>query len=159
MDKKATTKKKVILTLCKVFPVTHSRSQEPTGFEGKLKDGSKIHTIRFNGKNVWQKRYQDISQGRKYLSVREWTGRPYNSEQREYATLDRIGLQQIRLELPDGSSKPLAWVEGKEIPVEEIAQHDGLSLADFAEWFFHSVHQPQDRIFEGVIIHFTDFRY
>lgn len=43
-------KKKVILTLCRIFPVTHSKAGEPTGFEGKLKDGKKIHTIRYNAK-------------------------------------------------------------------------------------------------------------
>jgi hypothetical protein len=34
-------KKKVILTLCKVFPVAHSRAGELTGFEGKLKQERK----------------------------------------------------------------------------------------------------------------------
>lgn len=34
-------KKKVILTLCKIFPVTHSKAGELTGFEGKLKDSKK----------------------------------------------------------------------------------------------------------------------
>ena len=46
-------KKKVILTLCKSFPVTHSKAGEATDFEKKLKDKSKIHTIRYNAKNVW----------------------------------------------------------------------------------------------------------
>lgn len=32
-------KKKVILTLCRIFPVTHRKAGELTGFEGKLKDG------------------------------------------------------------------------------------------------------------------------
>jgi hypothetical protein len=35
-------KKKVILTLCKSFPVTHSKAGEATDFEKKLKDKSKI---------------------------------------------------------------------------------------------------------------------
>lgn len=43
-------KKKVILTLCKSFPVTHSKAGEATDFEKKLKDKSKIHTIRYNAK-------------------------------------------------------------------------------------------------------------
>lgn len=78
-------KKKVILTLCKSFPVTHSKAGEATDFEKKLKDKSKIHTIRYNAKNVWNERYKDIVSGKKYLSIREWTGRPYNSEQKEIA--------------------------------------------------------------------------
>lgn len=51
-------KKKVILTLCKSFPVTHSKAGEATDFEKKLKDKSKIHTIRYNAKNVWDGRYK-----------------------------------------------------------------------------------------------------
>ena len=60
-------KKKVILTLCKSFPVTHSKAGEATDFEKKLKDKSKIHTIRYNAKNVWNGRYKDIVSGKKYL--------------------------------------------------------------------------------------------
>lgn len=77
-------KKKVILTLCKSFPVTHSKAGEATDFEKKLKDKSKIHTIRYNAKN------------------------------------------------------------------------DGLSVEDFVEWFFGN---NKENVFEGVVIHFTDFRY
>ena len=62
-------KKKVILTLCRIFPVTHRKAGELTGFEGKLKDGKKIHTIRYNAKNVWDERYKGITSGKKYLSV------------------------------------------------------------------------------------------
>lgn len=57
-------KKKVILTLCKSFPVTHSKAGEATDFEKKLKDKSKIHTIRYNAKNVWNGRYKDIVSGK-----------------------------------------------------------------------------------------------
>ncbi len=147
-------KKKVIITLFKVFPVTHSKKGDPTGFEDKLKSGSKIHTIRFNGNGVWNKRYQGIASGSKFLSVREWTGRPYNSEQREFAKFDKIGLQHIEMSYGSDDPVPQCWVDGKKVPVEEIAAHDGLSLDDFIEWFFH-----KDNTFEGVIIHFTDFRY
>ena len=90
-------KKKVILTLCKSFPVTHSKAGEATDFEKKLKDKSKIHTIRYNAKNVWDGRYKDIVSGKKYLSIREWTGRPYNSEQKEIAQLPKIGLQHVTM--------------------------------------------------------------
>jgi len=149
-------KKKVILTLCKVFPATHSKAGEPTGFEQKLKAKEKIHTIRYNAKNVWTGRYNDIYFGRKYLSVREWTGRPYNSEQREFARYDRIGLQNITMTYSSSDPVPQAWVDGKEIPVEILAKNDGLSLEEFIEWFFGGT---KSNVFEGVIIHFTDYRY
>ncbi len=154
--KKRVEKKKVILTLCRTFPATHSQAGKLTGFEDKLKSGEKIHTIRYNAKDVWDERYKGIEHGRKYLSVREWTGRPYNSEQREFARYDKIGLQYIRMKRDTPGTIPQVWVDGKSVPIEEVARHDGLSLADFIEWFFGG---DKADTFEGVVIHFTDFRY
>ena len=93
-DMKQTGKKKVILTLCKSFPVTHSRAGEPTGFEGKLKAGEKIHTIRYNAKGVWEERYQGIKSGRKYLSVRELTGRPTTQNRGSLPSMKRLGCKR-----------------------------------------------------------------
>lgn len=149
-------KKKVILTLCKVFPVTHSRVGEKTGFEQKLKNGIKKHTIRYNAKDVWDKRYNDISKSKKYLSVREWTGRPYNSEQREFARYDKIGLQKITMTYSSTDEVPQCWVDGKHVSAYDLAKNDGLSVEDFTEWFFGC---NKGNVFDGVIIHFTDFRY
>lgn len=149
-------KKKVILTLCKVFPVTHSRAGEKTGFEQKLKNGIKKHTIRYNAKDVWDKRYNDISKSKKYLSVREWTGRPYNSEQREFARYDKIGLQKITMTYSSTDEVPQCWVDGKHVSAYDLAKNDGLSVEDFIEWFFCC---NKGNVFDGVIIHFTDFRY
>lgn len=153
---KPTEKKKVIITLCKDFPATHSRAGEPTGFKDNFFRGEKIHTVRYNNQDktghhfLWDKRYQDIKAGKKYLSVRQWQGRPYNSEQEELAKLDKIGLQYIRI-LP-GEKEPQVFVNNKPVPVEEVAKNDGLSVEDFMEWF-------GSKPFTGVIIHFTDFRY
>lgn len=147
-------KKKVVLTLCRLFPSNHPRSKQPTDFENKIKGGSKIHTIRYDGKDAWNKRYSDIMSGRKYLSVREWTGRPYNSDQRELVRYDKIGMQRITMTYDSSDSEPEVWVDGKKVPVEEVAKNDGLSVEDFVSWFF-----DKDNVFEGVIVHFTDFRY
>lgn len=147
-------KKKVILTLCKVFPITHPRAKEPTEFAKSLHDGSKIHTVRGNEKNLWQGRCEDIASGRKYLSVRQWTGRPYNSEQEELARFEAVGLQHIQIAYSVEDNKPTAWVDGEQVPIEEIAKNDGLALDDFINWFCQD-----DNVFDGVIIHFTNFRY
>jgi hypothetical protein len=149
-------KKKVILTLCRVFPVTHSLSGETTGFESKLKDNEKIHTIRYNEKGVWDERYKGIASGKKYLSVREWTGRPYNSEQREFARYDKIGLQHITMTYGSEDAYPQIWIDNKKVPIQEVAKNDGLSVDAFVEWFFGN---SKENVFEGVVIHFTDFRY
>lgn len=149
-------KKKVILTLCRVFPVAHSKSGKPTGFEGKLKSGNKIHTIRYNAKGVWDERFKDISSGKKYLSVREWSGRPYNSDQREFAIYDNIGLQHVTMTYNSEDSFPQVWVDKKLVPIQEVAKHDGLTVEEFVEWFFGN---SKENTFEGVVIHFTPFRY
>lgn len=149
-------KKKVILTLCKSFPVTHSKAGSPTCFEQKLSSGDKIHTIRYNAKDVWTGRHQDIAAGRKFLSVREWTGRPYNSVQREFARFDTIGLQKVTMCYSSDDAYPRIWIDNKEVPIQEVAKNDGLSVEDFVDWFFG---KNKENVFEGVVIHFTDFRY
>ena len=149
-------KKKVILTLCKIFPVTHSKAGKPTGFEDKLKKKEKIHTIRYNAKGVWDGRHKDISSGKKYLSVREWTGRPYNSEQREFSRFEKIGLQHVTMTYNADDAYPQIWIDGKLIPIQDVAKNDGLTVNDFVEWFFGN---SKENVFEGVVIHFTDFRY
>lgn len=73
----------MVVTLCRVFPVTHSLAGKPTEFEGKLKEHKKIHTIRYNKNGVWDKRYKDIATAKNILSVREWTGRPDTTLSRE----------------------------------------------------------------------------
>ena len=147
-------KKKVILTLCKKFPVTHSQSGNPTHFEDLLQRGIKIHTVRGNNKQLWNRREVDIKSGRKYLSVREWSGRPYNSEQVEIARFERIGLQRIVITNTSTDNEPQCWVDGKKVPIYDIAHNDGLSVDDFVEWFLRDTN-----VFEGVVIHFTNFRY
>ena len=116
-------KKKVILTLCKSFPVTHSKAGEATDFEKKLKDKSKIHTIRYNAKNVWNGRYKDIVSGKKYLSIREWTGRPYNSEQKEIAQLPKIGLQHVTMTYSSEDAYPEIWIDNKKVSIHEVAKN------------------------------------
>lgn len=145
-------KKKIVLTLSKVFPVTNSRAGEPTGFEEKLKAGVKLHTIRANKDGVWDKRAKEIADGQKMLCVREWTGKPYQSEQREFARFEKIGIQHIEM---FNTTLPQCKVDGKVVPMERLAANDGLTLEQFKEWFFGE----GDTYFEGVIIHFTDFRY
>ena len=129
-------KKKVILTFSKVFPASHSKAGQLTGFEGKLAAGTKIHTIRADKKGTWKRKAEDINAGRKYLSIREWTGRPYNSEQREFGRRDRIGLQRITMTYCSDDELPKAWVDGQQVRVEDIAKNDGLSIEEFVEWFF-----------------------
>lgn len=151
------TRKKVILTLSRVFPQTHSKKGINTLFAVNLFAGRKIHTIRTDEKELWEQRVKDINEGRKLLCVREWTGRPYNSEQADIKQFVSVGLQDITITYGVDDEKPQAWVDGKPVPIETLAKNDGLELPDFIEWFFGSVHTGN--VFKGKIIHFTDFRY
>lgn len=51
---------------------------------------------------------------------------------------------------------PQCWVDGKQVSAYDLAKNDGLSVEDFTEWFFGC---NKGNVFDGVIIHFTDFRY
>ena len=70
-------KKKIIITLSRVFPTTHSRRGEPTDFASKLASGVKKHTIRKNY-DLWKINAEKMERGKFYLSIRQWSGRPYN---------------------------------------------------------------------------------
>lgn len=146
----------MIVSLCRVFPKGHRKAGEATDFEAKVKDGRKIHTIRYNGNDVWAKRFKDISEGRKYLSLRQWTGRPYNSEQREIAKVEKIGLQKVTMTYNSGDSIPQVWIDGKAQDIETVAKNDGMTVEEFVDWFFGS---RKENYFEGVVIQFTDFKY
>lgn len=51
---------------------------------------------------------------------------------------------------------PQCWVDGKQVSAYDLAKNDGLSVEDFTECFFGC---NKGNVFDGVIIHFTDFRY
>ena len=95
--------KKYVITLSQVFPVTHIRKGEPTGFKDKFLaaigkaegDWLKLHTIRANYA-LWLERFDEIEAGKACLCIRQWTGKPYCSKQVEIAVLtkeDGIGSQ------------------------------------------------------------------
>lgn len=140
--------KTFVLTISEYFLSGHPRAGEPTTFCEKI--GSvKIHTIRPNF-GLWQKRFSEIEAGRACLSVRQWTGKPYRSPQKELLRLDRsngIGIQRV-----DFSQSSL-MVDGIQFDFETVAKNDGLLPDDFAHWFSAN---PKESL---AMIHFTDWRY
>jgi hypothetical protein len=136
--------KTYVLIISKTFPSYHSRAGEPTNFIQKIKDKQKLHTLRANYE-LWENRFKEIDAGRAVLSVRQWSGKPYEkgTNQGEIFRFDRtrgIGIEKF---CPLQSSfNPLV-----------LANNDGLSLEDFDDWFKPYNMEPK------AIIHFTDFRY
>lgn len=142
--------KTYVLMLSKAFPAHHSKAGEPTDFVKKVLLQKK-HTIRGNYE-LWKKRFEEIERGEAYLSVREWTGKPYRSKQREVCLLSKksngIGIQRLDIGCDRIS------VDGHDISLKELAANDGLSLDDWREWF-----KEADLTKPLAIIHFTKFRY
>lgn len=158
--------KTYVITLSQVFPVTHKRAGDPTGFKEKLLKAiqkgfdsdvhPKVHTIRANYE-LWKKRFDEINAGRACLCVRQWSGKPYQSKQIEIARLTRedgIGIQKLKIY--ETEPYPFVYTDKSTIPVDrkELAINDGLSLEDWAEWF-----KGYDLSSSLAVIHFTSFRY
>lgn len=153
-----------VLTVSRYFPSTHPRKGQETGFIDKILRGYpclKIHTIRGNYE-LWEKRIKEVQEGKAILSLRYWSGKPYNSKQVEFACLDKdSGIGIGKLILP--GENITGWLRNNDVALigtngglmlSLIAQNDGLSLEDFKAWFkCYDLRQPL------AIIHYTSFRY
>lgn len=146
--------KTYVLTISEFFPKTHNKSGLPTGFINSINAKTKKHTIRGNYE-LWKKRFEKIASGDACLSVRYWTGKPYNSTQVEvynFKNSDGIGIQEILFD----DHLYSCLIDGKRYSVNDkmISENDGLTSADFEEWF-----KKYDLTKSMAIIHFTEFRY
>ena len=151
---KAKRKKVAVLMLSTAFMKWHSKAGKPTEFKQKLLAGTKLHTIRGNYE-WWQGKAEQINAGEMVLSIRQWSGKPYRSQQVEVARLTELHVQRFEAAYGSTDAKPRVWVDGCEVAnVELVANNDGLELEDWQEWFFkHTNH------FEGAVIQFTAFTY
>lgn len=144
-----------VLTVSEFFPKTHKKAGLPTGFIDRISTKTKLHTIRGNY-DLWAKRFEKINKGEAVLSVRYWSGKPYNSKQIESFVFDKedgIGIQKLNIDLAKNSDVH-AFVEKFYIDLDTLAQNDGLVYEDFEEWF-----KKYDFSKPMAIIHFTKFRY
>jgi len=114
----------------------------------------KIHTIRVNY-DFWKKRIDEVTAGMAVLSVRYWSGKPYNSKQITVVDLTKKDGVTIQLLTWHGGE---AWSRNDNLPhwisIEELSKNDGLSVEDFKNWF-----KGYDLNERMAIIHFTEFRY
>ena len=103
----------------------------------------------------WEYNMKQINSRNAELSIRRWIGRPYHTPQLEVKRLRKIGIQQVRMTWDSDIEQPSVFIDGKQLlNVEQLAANDGMTLDDFVSWFFKT-----SDTFEGVVIHFTDFRY
>lgn len=137
-----------VLILSPKFPHDHIDAGKGTLFFEKKKAGTKIHTIRQNYAE-WKRRVDRVNEGKGIISIREWSGKPYCSNQIILEEITKIGIQKLDL-------TPLGWFiddYDSDITGADLATNDGLTRPQFNDWFRH---RP---IEDYAILHFTDFRY
>lgn len=113
----------------------------------------KIHTIRDNY-SYWE----SAIERNMLLSIRQWIDKPYKKPgQEKIVDLEpgEWGIQGITM--INGHNGLEAFVGDKNIDIDVLAENDGLSRTDFEAWFAPRFKRKD--IFDGVVIHFTDFRY
>jgi hypothetical protein len=137
--------------IAKTFPVHHIRKGQETNFAELIEKEIKKHTLRANYQ-LWKKRADEINQGIAYLSVRQWSGKPYASNQVELFQQNRLLVEKLQM-------TPLGWfIEDydSDYTTVDIASNDGLDIQDFYSWFKGKITIDMDPM---AIIHFTDFTY
>ena len=130
--------KTMILGFLKGFNVDGKRKS--TDFEDKIKQGVKIHTIRWDAKNRWKK-------GRKIHFATGVRSSRYNC----FIEGDCTGTQEIVIR------DRMIWIDDCEVDYDEfinLVKNDGFDSKDDFWWWF-----DQYSPFLGKIIHWTDFRY
>lgn len=179
---------KAVVTLSKKFFAQHYRAGEETEFKTKLNDGRKLHTCRSNYE-YWKAKIAKLQETGGILSVRQWSEKPYRSPQEIIKDIpaDIIGVQKLELRrtkivanhYAEGIEKPLitiaeyeytATVDGVNIPVELLAENDGLTPEEYKAWFapvfdkYEKQYEDlakfsESTILDFAIIHFTKKRY
>jgi hypothetical protein len=152
-------KKRVMISLSKTFPKTHKRAGVKTFFQRSIKNGQKIHTIR-TGYERWRHNIDKVINGTHIVSLRQWTGVPYHSPQDEIGLYEKdVGYERISMAYDPDTKKVRAVINGKPYnDVKKLAENDGLKWDDFVDFFFgKGAHNAT--LFQGIIIHFTKFRY
>jgi len=150
-------KKCHVIMVSRFFPATHPRKGEKTNFMNSIFMGTKVHTIRGNcdpekdSYELWRKRIAEVNEGKAYLSLRYWAGKPYNSKQVEFKQIHKAAVSHFKMV---DTGVFIDWQIDCDKPMhtmEELAANDGLSKEDFLNWFFPQ-NQKVVRTFEGAII-------
>lgn len=179
---------KAVVTLSKTFFPNHPRKGQETGFKAKVTDGRKVHTCRCNYEH-WRAKMEKITSPGGVLSVRQWSGEPYRSPQEVIADIPAgvTGVQKLELRrercvvnhFAEETAKAVAtttyydWtaqVDGRGVPVEILAENDGLTVDDFKAWFapaFDAAEKKYPELaaaasaltLDFAVIHFTKKRY
>ncbi len=145
-------KKCYVLMLQSHLPKGHPRAGKKTDFESLVARGVKIHTFRENYHEL-KRQAMNINNGLAYMSLRVWTGKPYNSPQREVKRLYKIEVQYVLAKIEHGLL--CITIDGKlQHSPWAIASSDGLSHDDMQHWLCY-----KEKPFKGCLVQFTDHKY
>lgn len=149
----------MVRTFAKTFLQSHPKAGKPTGFKRKIRNKTKIHTVRAK----YSVKKGDI------LTPREWTGLQYRSPQATisddlmvypqylHCVNGEFYIDDLERELdPDNfdlNELLLSFLDGsfRKVDAGILAKNDGLSTTDFLFWF--------KKEFHGQIVHWTDYIY
>jgi hypothetical protein len=145
-----------VITMMVKFPTQAPHVAVTTGFKKKLLSGEKKTTIRQNYE-FWKKRIDEVNAGRAVISVRQWSGLPYRSEQKEIKQFKQgeVGYQRITAtggaaDIGINTGDGFTMLSNKRILT--VAKNDGVPIDLFRKFF-------KGGVLDGIIIHFTKLRY
>jgi hypothetical protein len=147
-------RKTYVITVAKNFLSNHPKKGTPTDFENKIISGMKRHTIRANY-DYWSKIVEKCKAGEALISIRQWSGRPYQSKQFEICQCLNPEIQKIHFTKGTPETTPTIYIGQRSFFGEDfntIARNDGFEdVQDFLDWFPHE--------FDGGIIHLGPNKY
>lgn len=151
---------KAVVLLSKVFFDGHTHAGQPTNFAQSVKCGNKKHTVRSNYP-YWKKKIAALREQGGSLCIRQWEDKPYRSKQEAILEVPAtiVDVQKVVITQSSINSLLPVNVDGREVPISEIAKNDGLSSTDFVEFFKPILKALGEDALTFAIIHFTTFRY
>ena len=73
---------------------------------------------------------------------------------------EQVGYQRISMTYDPMSDELKVVIDGKRFTdIERLANNDGLSLDDFKQLIFGATKSTEKQLFQGIIIHLTEYRY
>lgn len=150
---------KTVVLLSKVFFEGHPKAGQPINFAKRVKDGCKRHTVRSNYA-YWEKKIAALKKQGGTLCIRQWSGKPYRSQQETVLEVPAsvIGIQKVVI-AQTGVNQLSTQVDGREVPISEIAKNDGLNSVEFTEFLRPILKTSEGYETTFAVIHFTNFRY
>ena len=154
----------VVVMLTKEFFKGHPMAGKPTNFSTLVKQGKKIHTCRDNH-DYWAGKIEALKKNGGVLSIREWSGKPYRSNQNVIMDVPASEVHVSTLELHRiitvyNEKRYYATIGGKPISMAKLAGNDGFNFQTDFEAFLDPIFDMRGAdVVKLAIIHFNSYRY